>query len=102
MSNEVSAYCSDYILGYYAIIGSTIGIALSIVVVKLILKQIVIAIAKFQRYKDHTELSTNIMTNLMITYVCTTVLITFLVIIYLCSFKPNYLTFRLKILLNPS
>ena len=54
------------------------AISLSIVVIKLLLKLIVIAIAKFQRYKNHTELATNIMTNLLIIYICTTVLITFL------------------------
>lgn len=54
------------------------GISLLIVIFKQILKLIVIAIAKFQRYKDHTQTATNVMTNLMITYICTTVLITFL------------------------
>lgn len=38
-----------------------------------------IRIAHFQRYKHHTQLSTNIMTNLFIIYISTTVMITFLV-----------------------
>lgn len=65
---------------YYASIGITFAISISIVLFKVILKFIMIGIAKFQRYTNHTELSKNIMKNLMITYISTTVLIIFLVI----------------------
>lgn len=79
-SQAVQQFCEDDLFDYYGRIGSTIGISLSVVVVKILMKQIVVLIAHFQRYKDHTQLSRNIMVNLMITYICTTILITFLVI----------------------
>ena len=53
-STEISDFCWDYTLSYYKRVATSVGIALCIIVVKLILKQIVIVIAKFQRYKDHT------------------------------------------------
>ena len=53
-TEEVDNFCWAYYLIYYKRIATSVGIALSIIVVKLLLKQIVIAIARFQRYKDHT------------------------------------------------
>ena len=77
-SAGVDEFCWPYMVSYYKKIAISVGISLSIVLFKLVLKMVVIAIAKLQRYKDHSELATNIMTNLMTTYICTTVLITFL------------------------
>lgn len=56
----------------------TVGISITIVIFKTVVKLIMINIAKFQRYTDHTSQSVAIMTNLLITYISTTVLITFL------------------------
>ncbi len=49
-----------------------------VIVIKAILKKLVIFIAKFQRYKEHTEQSIDIMKNLVIIYIITTVVIGFL------------------------
>ena len=49
-----------------------------VVVFKLIANLIVVKIAKFQRYTDHTEQSVTIMTNLLVTYLTTSVVISFL------------------------
>lgn len=46
--------------------------------IKTLLKKLVIFIAKFQRYKEHTEQSIDIMKNLVIIYIITTVVIGFL------------------------
>jgi hypothetical protein len=48
------------------------------VIVKLLLKHLVIFVARFQRYKEHTEESIDIVKNLVIIYIITTVIIGFL------------------------
>ena len=48
------------------------------IVIKAILKKLVIFIAKFQRYKGHTQQSIDIIKNLVIIYIMTTVVIGFL------------------------
>lgn len=55
-----------------------VGIAVTIIVLKAVIKIVMVFIAKFQKYTTHTEQSVAIMTNLLITYISTTVLITFL------------------------
>ena len=79
--SSINSLCWDYIQKYYIGIAITIGIALAVVAIKGIIKVVVVFLAKFQKYKSHTEQSKDITQNLLITYLCTTVLITFLVII---------------------
>lgn len=79
----ISKICYDYWYSYIIGILITVGISLAVVVFKLLVKIIVIGLAKFQRYSNHTEQSVTMMTNLMITYISTTVLITFLVPIFI-------------------
>jgi hypothetical protein len=67
---------------YYYKIAITVGISIAVMIMKSILRVIVISLAKFQRYKEHTEQSVDIISNLFYTYIFTTVLITFLVNIY--------------------
>lgn len=55
-----------------------VGIAVTIIVLKAVIKIVMVFIAKFQKYTTYTEQSVAIMTNLLITYISTTVLITFL------------------------
>ena len=80
MSNDdtVSTLCSNYVKDYY--IKAAIGVAISIVIVviKFLLKIFVIFLAKFQRYKSHTDQSKDIIKNLFLTYISTTFLIIFL------------------------
>lgn len=80
--STVYSFCWSYIQKYYIKIAITIGIAFGVIIVKAIIKVVVVYLAKFQRYKSHTEQSKDITQNLLITYLCTTVLITFLVIIF--------------------
>jgi NADH:ubiquinone oxidoreductase subunit 3 (subunit A) len=89
--------CWNYIFNYIIKIAITIGIAIAVILIKAVIKVVVIFLAKFQRYKSHTEQSKDITQNLLITYICTTVLITFLVIISLCSSKPKWLISPSKI-----
>ena len=56
----------------------TYSITVLVILIKTILKKLVIFIAKFQRYKEHTEQSIDIMKNLVIIYIITTVVIGFL------------------------
>jgi uncharacterized BrkB/YihY/UPF0761 family membrane protein len=89
--------CWGYIRKYYIKIAITIGIAIAVLIIKSIIKVVVTYLAKFQRYKSHTEQSKDITQNLFLTYLCTTVLITFLVIFLLYSFKHSSATFPSKI-----
>ena len=74
-----------------------IGIAISAVIIKFIMRMVVTYLAKFQRYKSHTEQSKDIVQNLFIVYLFTTVLITLLVIYVSLSFKPLFQAFPSKI-----
>lgn len=76
--SAVYSYCWSYIQQYYIGLAITVGIALAVVVIKSIIKVVVIYLAKFQKYKSHTEQSKDITQNLFFTYICTTVVITFL------------------------
>ena len=60
----------------------TIGIAVAVILIKTVIRAVVVFLAKFQRYKSHTDQSKDIIQNLFLTYLCTTVLITFLVYHY--------------------
>ena len=88
---SIDQLCEPYITKYY--VNLVIGILISFVVVgvKILLKKIVISLAKFQKYKEQTEQSLCITRNLFLTYLSTTVLITLLVNIILYSFKRSYL-----------
>lgn len=74
----LTTLCSDYIKKYYLKIAITVGIALAVLVIKKVINLVVVFLAKFQRYKSHSEQSKDITQNLFITYICTTVLITIL------------------------
>lgn len=76
---EQFQYCAPYKRSYSLRLFLTIGISLLIVLIKQILKHVMVKIAQFQRYKNHTQLSTNIMTNLFVIYISSTFMITFLV-----------------------
>ena len=91
---SIDQLCEPYITKYY--VNLVIGILISFVVVgvKILLKKIVISLAKFQKYKEQTEQSLCITRNLFLTYLSTTVLITLLVNIILYSFKRSYLVFH--------
>lgn len=89
-SSSLETLCWGHIKKYYLKIAITIGIALGVIIVKALIKVIVVFLAKFQRYKSHTDQSKDIAQNLFITYMCTTVLITFLVPIFLFSSKPKW------------
>ena len=95
-NSQVSSKCQKYWTIYYVDIAITLAISISVAVFKVILKFIVIGIARFQRYTDHTETIKNVMKNLTITYILTTVLITFLVNFFLHRCKPMSLTYRLS------
>lgn len=91
---SIDHLCDPYITKYY--VNLAIGILISFVVVgvKLLLKKIVVGLAKFQKYKEQTEQSLCITRNLFLTYLSTTVLITLLVNNILYSFKLSYLDFH--------
>lgn len=72
-------YCWSYVQQYYIKIAITIGISIAVILIKTIIRAVVVYLAKFQRYKSHTDQSKDIIQNLFLTYLCTTVLITFLV-----------------------
>jgi hypothetical protein len=93
---SIDKLCDQYITKYY--VNLVIGILISFVIVgvKLLLKKIVIGLAKFQKYKGQTEQSLCITRNLFLTYLSTTVLITLLVNYILCSFKHSYLVIHLN------
>lgn len=74
----LSNACQKYITRYYINLAITYGITILVIVIKTILKKLVIFIAKFQRYKEHTEQSIDIVKNLVIIYTITTVVIGFL------------------------
>lgn len=76
--SDLTTLCSGYIKKYYLKIAITVGIALAVLVIKKVINLVVVFLAKFQRYKSHTEQSKDITQNLFITYICTTVLITIL------------------------
>ncbi len=67
-----------------------IGISVAVILSKIVTNYLVIRLAKFQRYKTHTDQSRDIIQNLFLTYLSTTVLITFLVQILLFSYKQKY------------
>lgn len=77
-SSSIFTFCYDHILHYYIRIGMGVAISIAVIVSKILIKAIVIWLAKFQRYRTHTDQSVDIIKNLFITYLCTTVLITFL------------------------
>lgn len=54
-NSSLTSLCSTYILAYYGKIGITVGIAVAVIVLKVLLKMLVIALAKFQRYKSTSE-----------------------------------------------
>ncbi len=75
---ELSSACQHYVTRYYINLAITYGITVLVIIIKSILKKLVIFIAKFQRYKEHTEQSIDIIKNLVIIYIITTVVIGFL------------------------
>ena len=86
----VATFCDSYWNTYYINTALVLMISVAIVAFKVVVKFIVIGVAKFQRYNDQTEESKNVMKNLMVTYISFTVLITFLVIFSLCRCKPTF------------
>ena len=88
-TSALYSLCFSYIRSYYMKILITIGISIGVIIMKELIKKIVIKIAKFQRYKTHTDQSKDIIQNLFLTYTTTTVLITLLVIILSFSCRPN-------------
>lgn len=96
-SSAIYSYCWEYISQYYLKIVITIGIALGIVLIKFILKQFVIFLAAFKRYKTHTEQSKDMIQNLFFVYLSTTVLVTLLVLFDLRSCKPTSSRYPSKI-----
>lgn len=78
-SETLKPLCYEYWKQYIFGVLITVGIAVAVILLKVIIKIIMILIAKFQKYTSHTEQSVAIMTNLLITYISTTVLITFLI-----------------------
>lgn len=88
-SSAIYSHCWDYIIKYYLQIVVTIGIAIGICVIKLILKHFAIYLSTFKRYKTHTEQSKDMIQNLFFIYVSTTVLVTLLVSILLFSSKQK-------------
>lgn len=105
---SIDHLCEPYITKYY--VNLVIGILISFVVVgvKILLKKIVISLAKFQKYKEQTEQSLCITRNLFLTYLSTTVLITLLLQAQLFGFsfkqlignmiKSDYLAENLSLL----
>lgn len=77
-TTQLSNACEKYITRYYVNLAITYGITVLVILIKTILKKLVIFIAKFQRYKEHTEQSIDIIKNLVIIYIITTVVIGFL------------------------
>jgi hypothetical protein len=77
--SSIDKLCSNYITQYYSSLAIGVIISCIVVGVKFVVKKIVIALAKFQKYKSHTDQSIGIMRNLFYTYICTTSLITILV-----------------------
>ena len=74
----MSNLCYSYILRYYYGVAITYSITVVVIIIKALLKKLVIAIAKFQRYKEQTQQSIDIVKNLVILYIMTTVVIGFL------------------------
>jgi hypothetical protein len=92
---RINRLCTPYITRYYTSLAIGVLISCIVVGVKFVLKKIVVALARFQRYHGHTEQSIGIMRSLFYTYVCTTTLITVLLQadIFGLSFKQIILSF---------
>ena len=87
---DLQTLCQGYIRKYLIKIAMMVGIAVSAVIIKFIMRMVVTFLAKFQRYKSHTEQSKDIVQNLFIVYLFTTVLITLLVHPPSFSCKPQF------------
>lgn len=77
--SALQSLCWDYLVQYYLKIGMGVGIAVSVIIIKALLRGVVVFLAKFQRYQSHTDQSCDITVSLFLIYLSTTVLITFLV-----------------------
>ena len=97
-SSTIYNFCRSYIFQYLLKIIITIGISVSVVVIKFILKKFILFLARFKRYKTQSEQSRDMVFNLFLAYLATTVMITFLVTIFLFSYRPLSSAFRSKIL----
>ena len=83
--DAVVALCQPFLNQYYAKLGITVAIAVGVVMIKFLMRLIVLFLARFQRYKTHTEQSSDMIINLFVMYTVTTIIIIFLV--------PNHLLF---------
>lgn len=97
-SDTYSSVCSSYWSEYVRGIIYQVCISFVIIIFKFIVQKVMVGIAKFQRYTDHTEQSVTITTNLFLTYISTTVLITFLMQAYI--FKISFKSLVLKLTSN--
>lgn len=88
-STSLNALCGSYLLAYYTQIGLSVAIALSIILIKSILKIFITFLAKFQRYESFGQQASSLIVNLFVTYTFTTFVITFLL-------QANILTISFK------
>jgi ABC-type Na+ efflux pump permease subunit len=75
---ELKALCSKYYNQYFADIGISFAISLSVLIITLLLVLLVKSLSRFQRYKSYNQLCSSTIFNLLITNIFTTIIITML------------------------